>query len=204
MVLISRAMNTRNNVMVFIDGTYIRKYTKEKYQTDLLNYDTLGRKLALTAVGSHPNLIRIYYYDALASLKDAEKIREPVERKHVEERINTLIKEQEKYFESIDKQEFVTIRKGRLVVATKETPRQKGVDILMAIDMLTAAYEKQYDWAVLVAGDSDFLELVNTVKHMGVNIMGFYFKEHVAKELVNAFDRRNELDSFDFKGNYFI
>lgn len=204
MGLISRSMNTRNNVMVFIDGAYLRKYTKEKYNTDLLNYYNLGSKLALTAVGSTPNLIRIYYYDALASMKDAEKIQEPEERRRVEERIKELIKEQEKYFERISKQEFVTIRQGRLVVANKETPRQKGVDILMAIDMLAAAYENHYDWAVLVAGDSDFLELVKKVKYMGVNIMGFYFKDHVAKELVNEFDRRNELDSFEFKGNNFI
>lgn len=204
MGLSNRAMNTRNKVMVFIDGAYIRKYTKEKHGTDLLNYYNLGHKLALTAAGSNPNLIRIYYYDALASMKDAEKVQDQLERATVKGRTTQLIAEQEEYFERISKQEFVTIRLGRLVVANKETPRQKGVDILMAIDMLAAAYENQYDWAVLVAGDSDFLELVKKVKHMGVNIMGFYFKDHIAKELVNEFDRRNDLDSFNFKGNYFI
>jgi len=204
MGLSNRAMNTRNKVMVFIDGAYLRKYTKEKYGTDLLNYYNLGHKLALTAVGSHPNLIRIYYYDALGSMKDAEKVQDQLERATVKGRTTQLIAEQEKYFEIISKQEFVTIRLGRLVVANKETPRQKGVDILMAIDMLAAAYENQYDWAVLVAGDSDFLELVKKVKHMGVNIMGFYFKDHVAKELVNEFDRRNDLDGFNFEGNNFI
>ena len=204
MVLISRDMSTRNNVMVFIDGSYIRKHTKEKHGTDLLNYDTLGRLLAQTAVGSSANLIRIYYYDAIANMKDADKIPDLEQRKIIEEEIKDLIKKQEHYFERINKQEFVTIRQGHLVVANKENPRQKGVDVLMAIDMLTAANEKQYDWAVLVAGDSDFLDLVKAVKQTGANIMGFYFKEHISKELVNAFDRRNELDGFSFKGNNFI
>ena len=205
MVIVSRgAVNTRKNVMVFIDGNYLRKYAKEKYNTDLINYDKLGSYLASAAVGSYPNLIRIYYYDAIANMRDADKISDKHERKIVEEKIRKYIEEQEEYFDKINKQEFVTIRKGHLVVANKESPRQKGVDVLMAIDMLTAAYDRQYDWAVLVAGDSDFLELVNAVKQTGANIIGYYFKDHVSKDLVNAFDKRRELDGLDFNSNHFI
>lgn len=204
MPLVNHVVNTRNDVMVFIDGNYVRKHTKEKHKTDLLNYDVIGMKLAEAAVGAHPNLIRIYYYDAIANLRDAEKIQDSEERKHIEDKIKTLIRKQEHYFDMIHTQQFVTIRQGHLVVAEKETPRQKGVDVLMAIDMLTAAFERQYNWAVLVAGDSDFLELVKAVKQTGANIMGFYFKGHVSKELLNSFDKRQDLDMFDFLANNFI
>jgi uncharacterized LabA/DUF88 family protein len=204
MPLMNQVVNNRNDVMVFIDGGYIRKYTKQKYHTDLINYDTLGRKLAHIVAGVHANLIRIYYYDAMADPKDADKIQNEVERGHVLDTISDRINEQERYFDRINTQEFVTIRQGHLVVANKETPRQKGVDVLMAIDMLTAAYEKQYHWACLVAGDSDFLELVKAVKSTGANVMGFYFKDHAAKALIDSFDRRYDLYSFDFKSNNFI
>lgn len=200
----NQTVNTRNNVMVFIDGGYIRKYTKQKYNTDLINYDTLGRMLAQTVAGSGANLIRIYYYDAIASVKDADKIQDQSEKQTVLDEINRRIREQETYFERIHTQEFVTIRQGHLVVANKETPRQKGVDVLMAIDMLTAAYDRQYDWACLVAGDSDFLELVKAIKLTGVNIMGFYFGGHVSKELITALDRRHDLNGYAFDGNHII
>ena len=195
----------KTNVMVFIDGDHIRRYTKEKYDNDVIAYDTLGRSLAsAVSGGSYYNLIRIYYYDAVPDLRDAEKIVDTTQKQKVKERIEQILKTQNEYFDKIHSQEFVTIAKGHLQVLAEGEPRQKGVDILMSIDMLTSAFERQYDWAVLVAGDSDFLPLVEAVKHTGCNILGVYWKQHVARELVNAFDRRYELDSLNFSANGFL
>ena len=58
----------------------------------------------------------------------------------------------------------------------------------MAIDMLGKAYEKHYEIAVLVAGDGDFVNLVEAVKNTGARVYGAYIENHVAKTLLDSFD----------------
>ncbi|MHA1916410.1 MAG: NYN domain-containing protein, partial [Promethearchaeota archaeon] len=43
---------------------------------------------------------------------------------------------------------------------------EKKVDIRIAIDMVSLAYENAYDTAVLVSGDGDFLPVVKKVKKL--------------------------------------
>jgi len=53
---------------------------------------------------------------------------------------------------------FKKIRKGQ---------KAKGVDIALARDMLTHAFFNNYDVAVLISGDGDYVPLVNEVKRLG-------------------------------------
>jgi uncharacterized LabA/DUF88 family protein len=48
--------------------------------------------------------------------------------------------------------------------------RTKGVDISVTTDMLSHAHMKNYDLAILVAGDGDFVPLVNAVKATGSRV----------------------------------
>ena len=73
--------------------------------------------------------------------------------------------------------------------------KQKGVDILMAIDMLTKAYESHYDVAVLLAGDDDLVDLVKAVKDAGKRVYGAFFKASCSKRLRDSFDRKHYLDN---------
>jgi hypothetical protein len=63
--------------------------------------------------------------------------------------------------------------------------RAKRVDITLARDMLVHGSQGHYDIAVLVAGDEDFLPLVEEVKHMGRNVWVCFF-EHAAGGLAPA------------------
>ena len=72
---------------------------------------------------------------------------------------------------------------------TPEGYRQKGVDILMSIDMLTKAYDNHYDIAVLLAGDGDFVELVEAIKDKtGKQVIGLYIPGHVSDKLCMSLD----------------
>ena len=44
---------------------------------------------------------------------------------------------------------------------------QKGVDVKIAIDMMAKAHRNEYDTAVLVSGDGDFVEMLKLVMEMG-------------------------------------
>lgn len=59
---------------------------------------------------------------------------------------------------------------------------------MLAIDMLTKAYEKHYDIALLLAGDGDFVDLVEAIKDTGKSVCGFYIPKHVGEKLLNSFD----------------
>jgi uncharacterized LabA/DUF88 family protein len=76
--------------------------------------------------------------------------------------------------------------------------RTKGVDIALATDMLGGAYRGTYDTAVLVAGDGDYVPLVEEVKRLGRRVVvAFYGRGHgLNDELRLAADGYKDLDDF--------
>jgi uncharacterized LabA/DUF88 family protein len=49
----------------------------------------------------------------------------------------------------------------------KNRSATKGVDIALTTDLLSNAYRNNYDVAVLIAGDDDYVPLVEDVKRLG-------------------------------------
>jgi hypothetical protein len=60
----------------------------------------------------------------------------------------------------------------------------KGVDITLARDMLSHAYQNHYDVALLVAGDADYVPLVEAVKKTGKMVVVSFYAEHGLNELL--------------------
>jgi uncharacterized LabA/DUF88 family protein len=56
--------------------------------------------------------------------------------------------------------------------------RTKGVDIALATDLLGNAYRDNYDAAVLIAGDGDYVPLVEEVKRLGKVVHVVFFGEN--------------------------
>lgn len=55
------------------------------------------------------------------------------------------------------------------------TAKSKGVDITLTKDMLSHAFQGHYDDAVLIAGDGDYVPLVEEVKRQGKRVyVGFF------------------------------
>ena len=52
---------------------------------------------------------------------------------------------------------------------------QKGVDVYIACSMLKHAFENQYDTAVILSGDKDFLPVIEMVRDMGKRVEGSCF-----------------------------
>ena len=55
--------------------------------------------------------------------------------------------------------------------------KSKGVDISLARDFLAHAYRDNFDAAVLVAGDADFVPLVDEVKRLGKQVFVLFFAQ---------------------------
>ena len=173
-------------LMAFIDGGYLREQCLNKIKTDEINYEQLKITLELefnaNCGGKYSgDLIRIFYYDAIVDHSEPEFI------------------QQNEKFSKIKNYNGYEVRLGRLVKTggnKNEKFKQKGVDVKLAVDMISKAYQDQYDFALLIAGDNDFLDVVESVKDSGKRVFGLYFREHIAKDLYDSLDAKMAIDNF--------
>ena len=68
---------------------------------------------------------------------------------------------------------------------------EKKVDINIAIDIISLAYENVYDIAVLVSGDGDFVPAVKKVKELDKNVEVWAFRYSLAKALKKELEQEN-------------
>lgn len=68
--------------------------------------------------------------------------------------------------------------------------RSKRVDITLATEMLSHAFNDNYEIAVLVAGDEDYVPLVQELKRSGKQVALWFFENGLSKHL------RRECDLF--------
>ena len=167
-------------VMVFIDGRYLIQGLKElDFEEDHIIQNIkvfagriINHFIKRPMVGE---LIRVYWYDAKYNERD--------------ERYD----EQEHFFNTLRDFEDFEVKTGE-IVASAEGDRQKGVDILMAVDMLTKAYENHYDMAIFICGDRDFIPLVKAVKDQaGKRVYGVFFERSCSLKLRREFDRHSSM-----------
>jgi uncharacterized LabA/DUF88 family protein len=155
-------------VMVFIDGGYFRELCKQHCGNDNINFENL-LGLLVQGFDNHPNnrfqanLIRAYYYDAIVDKNEPE------------------YDAQKKYFDAVFENYPYTIRLGRLVKSSDKGFKQKGVDILMAVDAIGKAYQNHYDTGIFLLGDADFIPLIEGVKDAGKKTMLVYHKAILQK-----------------------
>ncbi len=122
---------------------------------------------------------RVYYYDAIVPVEDDSK-------KHMI---------QKEFFNKLQlDMSMCEVKLGDLIKSGKGGFKQKGVDTLIAIDMITKAYLNHYEIAYLVAGDRDFVNVVKAVKnYTGKMVIGIYEPTSISEELLRVLDIRMPL-----------
>ena len=136
--------------MIFIDGGYLDEGIRNKFgPTRRIDLRALGTKLA-----GRRRLIRMYYYTG--------RIERPPN-----DHWKTRMEGQQKYEAALAHVPYLEIKHGRLQFDTNDRPRQKGVDVLLSLDMLRFAIKRSYETAILLSGDGDFADVVQMVKDEG-------------------------------------
>jgi uncharacterized LabA/DUF88 family protein len=161
-----------DRVAIFIDGSNLYHALKNNFGRHDLYFTGFISKLC----NSRP-LFRTYYYNVLqepAKWPDAHK-------------------EQQEFLEVLNKTPYLEVRLGKTKVA-QGLPIEKGIDIMLATDLLYFAWNNAYDVAVLVSGDSDFAYALQAVKNMGKHVEVAYFENVVSKDLLDIVDNRHLLD----------
>ncbi len=92
---------------------------------------------------------------------------------------------------------FFEIKRKPLQFTEKKGIFQKGVDVQLAVDLVSQAYINTYDIAILFSGDIDLLESLKLIKNLGKHIIIFSHYKNVAKEMVRESDLLVDLRQID-------
>lgn len=129
----------------------------------------------------------------------AELIRKKTPFKDILKELNITEQEfnaQKIHFESTKQMKFYEVLQynGPKVILKKLKKHkegdyyQKGVDIYIASDMLSLAFENGYDMAVMVSGDADFIEVIDKIQEKGKLVYLACFEEGKSFELQRICD----------------
>ncbi len=165
-------------VAIFIDGSNLYHGLKNHFRRQDLNFTSFVAKLC-----GNRTLFRTYYYNVL---QDPTKWPD-------------THRDQQDFLEILKKTPYLEVRLGSTKVA-QGVPVEKGIDIMLATDLLYFGWKDFYDVAVLVSGDSDFVYAVQTVKNTGKFVEVAYFETAVSRELFEIADDRQLLNQDFFKG----
>jgi uncharacterized LabA/DUF88 family protein len=168
--------------MIFIDGSNMYHSLKSYFRRTDLDIGRFSSRLL-----DRRRLVRVYYYNAKVGMKE-----EP-ER----------YKDQQKFFDGIAAIPYTELRLGRLVYNNwpNSPPYEKGVDIQLATDMITHSFKNNYDVAILVAGDSDYVGALQAVKDNGKNVeVALFGKERTSMQLRKVADRVQIIDGRLLRG----
>ena len=161
-----------DRVAIFIDGSNLYHALRGNFRRHNLNFAEFASKLC----GSR-RLFRIYYYNVL---------QDPIQRPDGH-------REQQEFLDILRKTPYLEVRLGGTKIA-QGIPVEKGIDVMLATDLLYFAWNDFYDVALLVSGDSDFAYALQAVKNMGKHVEVAYFESGVSKDLLDVADNRHLLN----------
>ena len=169
-------------IMIFIDGSNLYHSLKAFLKRTDIDIGRLCNRLL-----DKRRLVRIYYYNAKVGHKE-----EP-ER----------YRDQQAFFAGVNAIPYCELRLGRLVYHNwpNSPPYEKGVDIQLATDMITHSFKNNYDVAVLVAGDNDYVGALQSVKDNGKHVeVALFGKERTSYQLRMVADRVIAINARFLKG----
>lgn len=168
-------------LVIFIDGSNLYNGMRDNLSSTRFNLQELIKQLGQNS--SKRNVVRAYYYNAVLT----------------DDYDNNLREGQQRFFESLRRIPYVTVRLGRLHKREDGTLVEKGIDVAIAVETLTLAYEDAYDTALIVSGDGDYVELVEALKRKGKHVEVAMFRNQSAGVLIEHVDMFVPLDDLDWE-----
>jgi uncharacterized LabA/DUF88 family protein len=169
-----------DRVAIFIDGSNLYHSVQNNFGRHDLNFTEFANKLS-----AGRRLFRIYYYNILqdpANYPDSYR-------------------EQQEFLDVLKKTPYLEVRLGS---TKKALGVEKGIDVMIATDLLYFAWSGFYDVAILVSGDADFAYAIQAVKNMGKHVEVAYFESGTSKDLLDVADNRYLLDRNFFNNVWVI
>ncbi len=179
---------------LFIDGAYLCKHL-DQWSTQFFSGDRIKLDFSQFAHGFH----KTFYYDCLPPKGTGENQTAYKER----------IQQQREFFDSLKELDGFHVYEGT-TSGTGAKARQKQVDIMIAVHMLSHTVRGNMSKATLVAGDLDFKPLVDALIQEGMYVTLWCNRRSTSRELAYAADARRDLNLLniwewcreDFRGSH--
>ena len=126
---------------------------------------------------------RVFYYDCVDDLP---------RKGESETELRDRVSQQERELEAIGSLDGYFLRLGT-VRGDPKRRRQKEVDVLIAVDMLTHLYRQHMTHALLLAGDLDFKPVVEAVVEQGTTVTVAFEPKSGSRALARAADSERRL-----------
>jgi len=168
---------------LFIDAAY----AKEAYRKAMEAVFGLLGDFSPGMIVEQVQPFRTYIYDCFDDEQGSSE---------TDAQFKARVEAQEAYRSRTSSLSGVHLREGTLAgkMTARRQRRQKEVDILLAVDMLTHGFNRNMTHAVLLSGDLDFRPVVEALVRGGVFVEVWYEKTTAAKELYWAADLGQPLD----------
>ncbi len=145
---------------VYIDGDFFDRVKYSLIGNSKVNIRTFAEGFARKI---DCDVRRVYYFHALPYMS-AESTTEEKE----------AYNGKQKFFDAL-RRNRIEVRLGHVIKNIDINPnrpdfQQKGVDIYLAIETLTDAFNRNMDELILISGDDDFVPLMERIKMLGIMV----------------------------------
>lgn len=158
-------------VAIFIDGSNLYHSLEENCKRYDVSFAAFATKLC-----NGRTMFRTYYYNV-----ERDPDRNP-----------QAYQDQQKFFSALYNTPYLEVRLGTSKMRG-DVAVEKGVDIMLATDLLRLAWDDLYDVAILVSGDGDFAYAIQAAKNMGKHVEVAAFPANLSWELAQVADDRELL-----------
>lgn len=169
---------TEKRVAIFIDGSNLYHALRDTYKRHDLKFGEFTNRLC-----GERQLFRTYYYNVLQEQNQG----------------SDGYKDQQEFLDTLRNIPYIEVRLGTTKLSHGISV-EKGIDIMLATDLLHFAWNDLYDVAILVSGDGDFTYALQEVKNIGKHVEVAYFEKNISRDLLNVADYRHLLNRTFFKG----
>lgn len=199
-------------VMILIDNSNffnsIRCLYEDKKQDRIIDYNKI-HPFIIKFLSNNPQYsnkalthIRTYYYDGeytdniinkiknhFSQINDSSENQEyKYKIKEILERATKSMEAQKRQIEKMKSFYFFETRLKPLQYSKGQGIFQKGVDVQLAVDLVSNAYMNNYDVAVIFSGDIDLYESLKLVKNLGKQVIIFSHKKLMSEGMIEICD----------------
>jgi uncharacterized LabA/DUF88 family protein len=193
------------SAILLIDGSNVYHSLKNM---NMLPFDGEEYRELFEKLGSKFKIKEIIFYDAVKnSFKDSEgyskqqRFHERLRRASPKLAIKTRKLQyydeisDEKILSASDKVGLVEICKTRLRALLSKlglinNTKEKGIDVMIVIDAIEKAMNKEVETIILFSGDADFVPLAHIIKKYGLRMVNLHMFDGSSKELRDSCDMR--------------
>lgn len=168
---------------LFIDGGCFQKFTEEM-AVFAQDYDIDDTTIKYERVGFHYD--RVFYYDGLPEKKDNQS----------EAEFEAEIRAAEELFHDIGTTPNFNVRPA--LTRGSRRRRQKGVDVLLAIECFTHALRNNVDEATVMTSDLDLYPLFEALLQTRTKSQLLYQRGSTSPDLIQSADQARALTGKDY------